>query len=245
MPITFLTMEPTKEIETVVIQLKKYVILLWSYILVGVGLSLWCGLGLHSIPLMFLGLGVSILGPALLSSLFRGGFTKKARLQFFPEHVLIELINKDTDAVERSNDFSFRDVVSFRTGDSSKDDSSFISLLLKDGRKFNYSFLGQRQGDREDDVTPNLEEHIQAYNHRAGTDHTIGYMPSMLASEGGKKLLTGLTVVVAVCVIIQLIIKPITIPISMFLGLSLYLMIFVQRKMDIAKFKAMNNAEGK
>ncbi len=238
-------MEPTKEIVTVVIKLKNYVIFLWSYILVGVGVSLWCGLGLHSMHLMFVGLGVSVLAPALLSSHLRGGFTKKARLQFFPERLVIELINKDTDAVERTNEFPLADIVSFRTGDSLKDDSSFISLQLNDGRKFNYSFLEQRKGERGDDVTPSLEEYIRAYNHRSGVDHTIGYMPSMLASQSGKNLLTGLTVVVGVCVIIQLIVKPITIPISMFLGLTLYLMIFVQRKMDLAKFKAMNTPEGK
>ena len=140
--------------------------------------------------------------------------------------------------------FPFAEVASFRTGDSSKDDSSFISLRLSDGRKFNYSFLGQRQGDRSDDVTPNLEQYIRAYNHSTDRKHAIAYMPSMLASQGGKNLLTVLTVLIAVCVVIQIIVKPKTIPISIITGSVLYLLIFVQRKSDMAKFKAMNDPGG-
>jgi len=233
-------MEPEKEIQTVVIQLKPYVIFLWTYIVGGVALSLLGGLALHSLPLLFIGLVVFMLVPGIFSSQFRGGFSKNARLQFFPDRLVIELRNKDTDAVERTNVFPFTEIASFRTGDSAKDDSSFISLRLSDGRKFNYSFLGQRRGDRSDDVTPNLEEHIRAYNHSTDRKLAIAYMPSMLASQGGKNLLTGLTVVIAVCVIIQVIVKPKTIPISIISGSVLYLLILVQRKSDIAKFRAMN-----
>jgi hypothetical protein len=233
-------MEPTKEIETVVIQGKRYLPFLYTYIVVGTALSLYCAFVLHSMPLMYIGLCVTILVPSFFSTQFRRGFTKKARLQFFPDHILIELSDKDTGAIVQSQDFPFADIVSFRTGDSSKDDSSFISLLLRDGRKFNYSFLGQREGDRSDDVTPNLGEHIRAYNNRPNPDHEIAYMPSMLASQGGKNMLIGLTVLLVVCVIVQIIVKPVSIPISMGLGLILYLSIFVQRKVDMDKAKAMN-----
>jgi len=119
---------------------------LWPYLLVGIGLILFAEIVLGSTPLMVIGILVFIVAPLIFNSQFRSGFTKKARLQFFPDHLIIELINKDTDAVERTDDFQFDQVASFRTGDSSRDDSSFISLQLTDGRKFNYSFLEQRPG---------------------------------------------------------------------------------------------------
>ena len=230
-----------KEIQTVVIQLKRYVIFLWPYIFGGVALSLLGGLALHSLPLLLIGVGFFILSPGIFSSQFRRGFSKNARLQFFPDRLIIELRNRDTDAVERTNVFPFAEVASFRTGDSFKDDSSYISLLLSDGRKFNYTFLGQGQGDGTDDVTPNLEEYIRTYNHSTDRKHAIAYMPSMLASQVGKNLLTGVTVLMAVGVVIQIIIKPKTIPYSMIMGSVLYLLLLVQRKSDLAKFKAMNN----
>ena len=81
-------MEPEKEIQTVVIQLKPYVIFLWTYMVGGVALSLLGGLALHSLPLLFIGLAVFILVPGIFSSLFRGGFSKNARLQFFPDRLI-------------------------------------------------------------------------------------------------------------------------------------------------------------
>jgi hypothetical protein len=236
-------MEPTKVIETVVIQLKKYVLFLWPYLLGGIGFILFAEIGLRSTVLTIMGIAVFILAPLILNRQFRSGFTKKARLQFFPDHLVIELINKDTDVVERTDDFQFNQIASFRTGDSSRDDSSFISLLLTDGRKFNYSFLEQRRGNPDDDVTPNVEKYIRAYNESHDFDRTIRYQPSMMASRTGKYMFIGLTILLAAAIIIQLIVKPKSIPISLGLGLILYLMIWLQRKYDLDRAKAVNGPD--
>jgi hypothetical protein len=237
-------MNPAKEIDTIVIPLKRYVIFLWSYIFGGLSLSFILGFLLHSLPLLIIGVVVFMVAPVLFSSQFRSGFSKKATLRFYSDRLSVDLVNPDTDTVERTDEFPFAGLASFRTGDSSKDDSSFISLRLSDGRKFNYTFLEQRQGDPSDDVTPNLEESIRQYNRSSNGDHSITYTPSLLASKGGKNLLIGLIVVTAVCVIIQIFVKPKIIPISMLSGSATCLLIFVQRKNDIAKCKAMNMPDG-
>lgn len=66
-------------------------------------------------------------------------------------------------------------MVNYRTGDSVKNNSSYFSIRLSDGRKVSYTFWPPREPAREDKVTYNLGTFIKAFNTRLGGGHTIAY----------------------------------------------------------------------
>jgi hypothetical protein len=71
-------------------------------------------------------------------------------------------------------------MVDYRARDSIKNNSSYFSARLSDGRKVSYCFWPPREPAREDNVTYNLETFIKAYNTRPGDGHTIAYLYPLL-----------------------------------------------------------------
>jgi hypothetical protein len=183
-------------------------------------------------------------GPMVFNNTLRSFFTKKARVLFFADHLTVQMINEDTDSLETTDEIAYDDVASFRMGETGRDDSSYVSLRLGDGRKYYYTFLEQKMGEHEGNVLANLQDYIRNYNGRPGNGHLITYLPSMLAGERGKYLLIGLSVMTVVAVLIQLIVNPRMVAISLVSGPVLLLLLFVQRQSDIAKVKAMNATTG-
>jgi hypothetical protein len=143
-----LLMEPAKEIETILIQAKKYNTFLWPFMFGGVGLTIFFGGQLRSAPLMFIGLAIFVVAPLVLNRLVRSFFIKRVRLQFFPDRLIIEVVNDDTDVLERTDEYAFADMVNYRTGDSVKTNSSYFSMRLGDGRKVSYTFWPPREPPR-------------------------------------------------------------------------------------------------
>jgi hypothetical protein len=132
-----LLMEPAKEIETILIQAKKYNTFLWPFMFGGIGLTIFFGGQLRSAPLMFTGLAIFVAAPFVLNRLIRSFFTKRVRLQFFADRLIIEVVNNDTDVLERTEEYAFADMVNYRTDDSVKNNSSYFSMRLSDRRKVN------------------------------------------------------------------------------------------------------------
>lgn len=104
-------MNPAKEIETVLIQAKKYNIFLWPFMFGGFALTFLLGLQLRNAPLIFIGVAIFIIAPMVLNRLVRSFFTKRARLRFFPDRLIIEVVNDDTDIPERTDEYAFADMV--------------------------------------------------------------------------------------------------------------------------------------
>jgi hypothetical protein len=233
-------MEPDIEIETVAIQVNKYVAFLFPTMFIGVGVSLWLGIASHNLPIGYIGLAIFMVGPMVFNNTIRSFFTKKARVLFFADHLTVQMINQDTDSLETTDEIAYDDVATFQMGESGRDDSSYVSLRLASKRKYYYTFLEQKMGDREGNVLANLQEHIRNYNNRPDNRHIISYKPSLLAGERGKHLLIGISVMTVVAAIIQLIVSPGMIAISLVSGPVLLILLFVQRQSDIAKVKAMN-----
>jgi hypothetical protein len=129
----------------------------------------------HNLGCLFVGLGIFIVGPLLLNAQIRSFFTKKAQLQFLPDRLVIQLINEDTDVLEKTEEVLFDNVVNYRWDKAMKNDSFYFSLLLGDGRKVSYSFWPPRSAAPEDDVTAALDAYIKTYNKRASGGHTIAY----------------------------------------------------------------------
>jgi hypothetical protein len=128
-----------------------------------------------SLVLGYIGLGVFLLGPAVFNGQISSFSTKKVRLQFFPDHLIVEISNEDTDALETTDEIDFSDMVNYRTGYALKNESFSISFLLSDGRKFDYAFWPTEQAAPEDEVRTNLDALIKAYNKRPDADHTVAY----------------------------------------------------------------------
>jgi hypothetical protein len=168
-------MEPAKEIETVLIQAKKYTTFLWPFMFGGGGLTIFFGSQLRSEPFMLLGLAIFVVAPLALNRPVRSFFTKRARVQFFPDRLIIEVVNDDTDVLERTDEYAFADMVNYRTDESAKNNSSYFSMRFSDGRKVSYTFWPPQKPAREDEVTYNLGTFIKAFNARPGGGHTIAY----------------------------------------------------------------------
>lgn len=168
-------MEEPKEIETVAIDAKGYIAFLWPYMFGGMALTLLGLIFTHSLVCLWIGLAIFMVGPILLNGQIRSFFTRKARLQFLPDRLVIQLINEDTDVPEKTVEILFGDVVNYRCNTSIKNNSFYFSLLLSNGRKVSYSFWPPQAVVPEDDVAATLECYIKAYNKRASGGHAISY----------------------------------------------------------------------
>ena len=179
-------MAPTKEIETVAIDSKKYVTYLWPFLFGGTGLALLVAITRHDAPFTYILLAICWLGPMVLGSTIRSFFTKKAVLQFFPDKFVLQLINEDTDTLESTSEYAFADIVNYRSNSSGKNDSFYFSIVLKDGRKVNYTFWPPVYEDYRTGTMGTLESAIRDYNKNPNRPNTIAYRYVWPEYRGGR-----------------------------------------------------------
>ena len=220
------------QIETVVINNKNYFIFLLIFFFGGGLLSLTLAVALS---LFWVG-GIGIVGvffsPLIFQKTFRERFSKNAVLRFDSNHFSVDLISRKTGVLDTHDDFKFEEINSFKASDSAKDDSAFVKLYLNDGRTAYYTFLGQGEENGKD-VIEVLARFIRSYNETQQEGKKITPVPVLMATKKAKYYIIGLTVLLIIAVIVQLIYHPKSIPISLLSGASLYLLILLQRKRDL------------
>ncbi len=144
-----------------------------------------------------------------------------------------------SDKVEKDDVFPFDDILSFRIIESSKDDSTFLKFTFKNDSTISYTFLGIGKIGSTDNVSDAIFECIRSYNQNKGPLEKIGLSPDLFATSLGRTLIGSLTVLLVFSIIWQLIKKPNSIPLTLFFGLMLYLIILGQRKKYIEMAKKL------
>jgi 1,4-dihydroxy-2-naphthoate octaprenyltransferase len=61
----------------------------------------------------------------------------------------------------------------------------------------------------------------------------IVLIPNLFATKAGRNLILGLSILLFICLVVQIIYVPKSIPALLFTGISFYLIILAQRKKDI------------
>ena len=168
-------MEPTKEIETVAINSKKYVTFIWPFLFGGTALAMFVAVKTHSSAFTYTLMAFFWGGPLLLGRTIRSFYTKKAVLQFYTDKFIIQLINEDTDALESTSEYAFADIVNYRSSSSARNNSFYFSMLLKDGQKVKYSFWPPEYEDYHTGTMAMLDGAMRDYNKTPGRPNTIAY----------------------------------------------------------------------
>jgi hypothetical protein len=226
------------QIEAILINNKKYSIFLVVFFLGGVGLALGLSIALSSFVIGSIGIFAVFISPVIFGKFLKAAFIKNAMLRFDNDHFSVDQINRKTGIVDIHDDFKYEEIASFKAADSAKDDSAFVKLFLNDGRTAYYTFLEQGKAD-DKDVAKVLSDFILAYNETRQQGEKITPVPMLLASKKAKYYIIGLTVLLMAVIIIQLIYHPKSIPISLFSGAILYLLLLAQRKRDLEQFNKM------
>jgi hypothetical protein len=177
--------------------------------------------------------------PFILQNKFRKPFSKRAAIRFDDNGIFIQVSKFGGDVIEKTDDNLFADISSFRVMDSSKDDSSFLRLIFKDGTSKKYTFLGQGKSDSKQDVSELTFEYVNNYNDKQDAYNKIQFTPNLFATKLGQILITLLTILVIVSLIVQISKKPKTIPFTILTSLAFYFIIIAQRKKDIEQMGKM------
>jgi hypothetical protein len=226
------------QIETVVINNKNYFTFLLIFFFGGSLLFLLLAIKLSSFIVLGIGIFTIFFSPLIFQRAFRERFSKNAVLRFDSNQFSVDLISRKTGVLDTHDDFKFEEISSFKASDSAKDDSAFVKLFLKDGRTAYYTFLGQGEENGKD-VIEVLAKFIKAYNETQQKGKKITPVPVLMATKKVKYYIVGLTLLLIIAVIVQLIYHPKSIPISLLSGASLYLLILLQRKRGLEQLNRM------
>lgn len=158
-------------------------------------------------------------------------FTKKASVFLFDDKLIVKLFDRKTDELQNEEEFNYSGIKSFSAKDSSKDDSFVLNINLVNGKKFSYVFLGQ--GTRKGEINFNelFFDSINKYND-TNKQNKINLIPNFFASKTGRICIIILSLLLIISIIIQIIYKPQTLPLSVIPATTLYLIILIQSRKD-------------
>lgn len=230
-----------EKIKSVIINGKWYFNFLILYVGLGLSLSMVIGINLHYPIVGWCGLFIFFGCPALFQKQFRRGFTKKVNFNFSDDALEVETLNRITNELEKFDKINYRDIECFKAIDSSKDDSAFLRINLKNGASFVYTLLDQGNPKAGNiNITDVVFKNFKNYNDlQENINAKITYKPNLFATKTGFNLIVCLTVLLVSSLIFQIIYLPKSIPVNFFMGLLLYIIIISQRKSDLEQSKRL------
>jgi hypothetical protein len=190
-----------------------------------------------SIPVLLIGVSVFFIFPLIFINNRFTIFTKMAVVEFTNDFLNIKILNKTTFDLEEESQYLYSDISSVRMTESVSDSSSYLKLVLKGGTKVKYLFY--EQSDNEQNVLKNVRSFFSSYNHGKVMDQKISLLPGFYASTGGKYSIMGLTILIGITILFQIIYKPVTIPFSLITGIILFLRIKSQQKKDTEVYESL------
>jgi hypothetical protein len=232
-------MEFIEEIEAYIINAKRYMALIIFILIFGTSITIIVG----KISQIFILIGIFTfwIGPFLIQKRLKKPFLRKMHLDFAFDKILLKTFDKDGENLEDQLEIYYHQIKSFKTIDSDRDDTSFLKIIIKDGRVIKYSFVGQSNDVKRTDVTQVVKKYILQFNKKQLSKDKIELIPSLFSTREGTVYIGILTFLLVLVVIWQIIYKPGSIPFSMFAGIALTLQIIVQRKKDLKTLKDFNN----
>lgn len=229
-----------EEVKSVIINGKKYFLFISLYITLDILLSIFFAWQLHVFFIVWIGIFIFWICPVVFQNQFGKGFTQDASFNFSDDTLQVKISNRITDELERIDKINYGDVDCFRAIDSSKDDSLFLRINLRNGDSFVYTILRQRKLKTKINITDVVFRYFNNYNElREGKDDKITLLPNLFATKTGYNLIACLSILLLVSLVFQIIYLPKSIPATLFTGLSFYLIILAQKKKDIEQSKKM------
>ena len=226
-----------QKIECAVIDGKKYFAFVLSYIIIGTLLSTAIAWKSHHFFFVWIGLVIFWVFPGIFQKQFQKPFSTQAAFNFSPGNLQVQLFSSRQAGKEY--EIAFSDIASFRAIESFKDDSAYLKLFLRDGSSFKYNLIGQ---NKKENVVELIFAYFNDYNNsKPGDQHKITLRPSLFSTQTGKVFIVGLSILLLICLAVQIIYLPKSIPASGLTGLVFYVIILQQRRKDIQLNKRMKD----
>lgn len=188
--------------------------------------------GEFSITTLLIGILLFFIFPLIFVNKKITLFSKKAIIKLTSNLLKIDIINKNTYDLEEQQEYFFCDIKSFQIGESDGNNSSYIKLVLDNGKKIKYSFF--EQTDNAENILKNVQLFFAAYNKGKSVNQKINISPTFYTTKDGKYSIIGLTLLLGIVLLLQVVYKPQTIPISIVTSLVMYSRIKSQQKSDIS-----------
>ncbi len=217
-----------ENVDCVTIKLNRYASFIAAYLILGTLFMFIIGIKFKLENLSFVWLFVFFSAPLFFESSFRKKFVNNASVTFSDTSLHIETFDRETDGLEKTDTFLYSDIKSFKAVDPVKNDFSRLKIYLKSGESRSYVFTGQTYKN-DSCINDLVFKYFNMYNDSL-TDKSekIQLNPNLYATKTGKFLIIGLTVLLIVDIVYQLLYTKITIRPTLILGVSLYFVILMQ-----------------
>lgn len=225
----------SKTIDTFLIKGERYTVFITAYIFIGVTLTAILALLTHIEAIIWIGMALFIVAPGLFANFFRKSFTQQVKLLFADELLYIEKVEK----YETINIY-YGEIQSVRVIDSTKDDSLFLRVFFKDKTSLKFTFVKQSSKYLKVPVSEVLFQFLNSYNKTQVNDAKITIAPSLFARKEGKIYIYVISILLLICIMLQILLNPKTIPFSLLGAIAFYLVIVVQKKRDIEISKKLS-----
>lgn len=229
------------EIETYLLKTEKLFLFafgLFLFVLTGLGFTILLSNGSKegfSLITIVIGVILFFIFPFVFVNKKITLFTKKAMIKLTDDFLKIDILNRKTYNLEEQHEYHYCNIKSFQMAESAYNNSSYIKLILSDGAKVKYSFF--EQTDNEENVLKNIRIFFASYNEGKSINEKITIQPSFYATKAGRYSIVGLSVLMGITILLQVIYKPQTIPFSLLFGILLYSRIKTQQKGDIELYE--------
>jgi hypothetical protein len=229
-----------ESIQTKVINVKKYALFLALYMILGTGITMWLVFTFRIVMIIWIGVIITFFAPLLFQRQFRKRYSRQAILSFFDDYLCIEILDPLNNQPVKKDEFTYSDIGSFRVFDSSKDDSSSLKIMLRNGMRYAYTFIEQDTGKLKVHITDQIFKYFNQYNSLAEEEKRIRMLPNLFATSLGRVLILCVSILLLGSIIMQIIHIPKTLPATFLVTLSFFFIILAQRKRDIEIKKRMN-----
>ena len=230
-----------KEIETLVLPMSKYWLIIFSLIIFSLLLTaffVFLGLKYPDIFwVMLIFILLSLIIPALFVRLKINLIANQATMHFSEEFIEIKTSGTLNDR------FSYSEIQFFSVSNYDVDHASTLKFILKNGVKRRYIFF--RQYDNDQNTLNNVLLRFSSYNTGKIQDERIQISPSFFLTKPGKIFVTVTGLIILVAIIIQVIYKPKATPVSILAVLGGYLQakgIQMNDKKILDEFRNLNGS---
>lgn len=230
-----------EKVDCVTIEGKKYNLFVSLYLILGFSVFLFIAIKLREITILIIWIFILFSIPLFFEKQFRKKFINNTFLSFTDTLLKIEIFNRDSEEVEKTDTILFSDIKQFKTVDSTKNDFSTLKIILKNEKSYYYVFTGQNTYKNDQCITDIIFKYFNIYNDSLNDKgEKIQLKPNLFATRTGKILIVGLTVLLITDIVYQLFYTNITIKPTLILGVSLYLVILLQMRRDIQQKKLLH-----
>jgi hypothetical protein len=221
-------MEEQNQIVAETINTSRFFIVFMSYLLGGTYLSFGIAAKFHSAIIAIIGLVVFAILPIALMGRIILFFTKKIKVAFFEDHILLVLLNLKNDTIISEKVLYYKELLSC-TINSTRNKYSVIYFNLLESKKIKYTFKSLFE-----DKSKNLSELI--YENIRLRDNDVILKPTFSASKQGTYYIIGLAVLMVTLMLLHLFYSPETSVFTFIISISLFVNILSKRKRDIDVF---------